>query len=68
MVLKFSSLNHFEMHVIGLSSDSGNNNLMNLWSIFGHNQAKLGHNRENFGPLLKSVMGTLISIIGLGLL
>ena len=55
MDLKFSAL---EMHIIreiSFSSDSGNSNLMNLWSLIEHNRAELGHNRENFGALLKSI-------------
>ena len=32
-----------------------------------HNRAQLGHDRENFGALLKSIIGNLKSIIGPGL-
>ena len=67
VVLKFSVLVYFEMHVISLSSDSGNNSLMNLQSIFGHNGEKLVHNRINFGSLLKSIIDNLKGIIGSGL-
>ena len=45
MVLKFSALSYFEMHVvreIGSSSDSGSSTLMKLWSTVDHNRDKYG--------------------------
>ena len=39
---KCSAINCFEMHVVretGVYTGTGNSNLMNLWSIIGHNGA-----------------------------